>query len=66
MTTLDKAIRTFGFEDARTITIAVLMEQGKNQLAEDLWKVLTDTEEYDDDFDDYDHDYEPDADEVGV
>ena len=65
MTTLDKAIRTFGFEDARTITIAFLEEQGKYELAEDLFKTLTDDEEYEDDFDDYDRDYEPDVDECG-
>jgi len=65
MTTTDKAIRTFGFEDARTITIAFLEEQGKHELAEDLFKTLTDDEEYEDDFDDYDRDYEPDVDECG-
>lgn len=65
MTTLDKAIRMFGFEDPRTITIAVLEEQGKTELAEQLWEVLTDAEEYEDDSDDYDRDYEPDVDETG-
>lgn len=45
MTTLDKAIQKFGFEDARTITIAVLEEQGKTKLAEELWKALTEEEE---------------------
>ena len=65
MTTLDKAIREFGVEDARTITIAFLEENGQKELAENLWKVLTDAEEYEDDFDDYDRDYEPDADETG-
>lgn len=65
MKTTDKAIRAFGFEDARTITIAILEEQGKTELAEDLFKALTDDEEYEDDFDDYDRDYEPDADECG-
>ena len=29
MTYTDKAIQTFGFEDVRTITIAILEEQGK-------------------------------------
>ena len=58
MTTTDKAIRAFGFEDARTITIAFLEEQGKHELAEDLFQTLTDDE---DDFDDY----EPDVDECG-
>lgn len=62
MTTLDKAIRTFGFEDVRTITIAVLEEQGKTELAEQLFKTLTDDEEYEDD---YDSGYDTDADECG-
>lgn len=65
MTTLDKAVRTFGFEDARTITIAFLEEQGKTDLAEKLWETLTADEEYEDDWDDYDRDYEPDVDETG-
>lgn len=51
MTITDKAIRTFGFEDARTITIAFLEEQGKYELAEDLFKILIDNERYEDDFD---------------
>lgn len=59
-TTTDKAIRAFGFEDARTITIDFLEEQGKHDLAEELFKILTNDEEYEDDFDDYDRDYEPD------
>ena len=37
MTTLDKAIELFGFENPITITIAVLEEQGKNELAEALF-----------------------------
>ena len=45
MTITNKAIRTFGFEDARTITIAFLEEQGKHELAEDLFKILTNDEE---------------------
>lgn len=65
MTTLDKAVRNFGFEDARTITIAFLEEQGKMDLAEKLWETLTAYEEYEDDWDDYDRDYEPDVDECG-
>ena len=40
MTTLDKAIRVFGFEDARTITIAFLLEQGKDELANELYATL--------------------------
>lgn len=35
------AIQTFGFEDCRTITICVLVEQGRNDLAEQLFEVLT-------------------------
>ena len=38
MTTLDKAIHTFGFEHPITITIAVLEEQGKTELAEQLFE----------------------------
>lgn len=38
MTALDKAIETFGFENPITITIAVLAEQGKHELAEQLFK----------------------------
>lgn len=37
MTTLDKAINTFGFENPITITIAHLEEQGKHELAEQLY-----------------------------
>lgn len=37
MTTLDKAIQTYGFENPITITIAVLEEQGKHDLAEQLY-----------------------------
>lgn len=53
MTTLDKAIRNFGFEDPRTITIAFLEETGKHQLAEDLYEVLTANE--DDENEDFDY-----------
>ncbi len=38
MTTLDKAIQTFGFENPITITIATLEEQGKTDLAERLYE----------------------------
>lgn len=65
MTTLDKAIQAFGFENPITTTIAILEEQGKHELAEALWKVVTNYEEYEDDWDDYDRDYEPDVDETG-
>ena len=51
MTTLDKAIRNFGFEDPRTITIAFLEEEGKHQLAEELYEVLTADDDEDEDFD---------------
>ena len=37
----EKAVRTFGFEDVRTISICVLVEQGKVELAEQLFEVLT-------------------------
>ena len=36
----EKAIQTFGFEDARTIVICVLVEQGKVELAEQFFKTL--------------------------
>lgn len=45
MTTLDKAIRIFGFENPITITIAVLEEQGKTELAEELFATITANEE---------------------
>lgn len=44
MTTLDRAIRRWGFEDPRTIVIASLEEEGKTALAAELWETLT-TEE---------------------
>ena len=37
MTITDKAIRYYGFENPITITIAVLEEQGKIDLAEQLY-----------------------------
>jgi hypothetical protein len=72
MTTLDKAIKLFGFENPITVTIAVLEEQGKTKLADQLFEECAkevfdddyeDDCEYEDDWDDYDRDYEPD--EVG-
>ena len=45
MTILDKAIRKYGFEDPRTIVIAVLEGEGDIKLAEDLWRVLTEEDE---------------------
>lgn len=56
MTTLDKAIRNFGFEDPRTITIAFLEESGKQQLAEELYATLTEDEECEDEEDYFDDD----------
>lgn len=38
MTVLDKAIQCFGFENSITITIAVLVETGKTDLAEQLYE----------------------------
>jgi hypothetical protein len=61
MTTLDKAIHEFGFEDVRTITIAVLEEKGMTEQAEELFKILTEGDEDEGDFDDC----EADADECG-
>ena len=37
MKTLDKAIKSFGFENPITITIALLVEQGKTELAKRLY-----------------------------
>ena len=45
MTYTDKAIQTFGFEDVRTITIAILEEQGKTKMAEKLFNTLTEDDE---------------------
>lgn len=45
LTTLDKAVRKWGFEDPRTITIAFLEEEGAAELVEDLFKVLTEEED---------------------
>ena len=42
MNVCEKAVRTWGHEDCRTITICVLVEQGKTDLAEQLFEVLTD------------------------
>ena len=64
MTTLDKAIRAFGFENPITITIAFLEEQGKHELAEELFEECEELAHphwaQDDDEDD-----EPDVDETG-
>ena len=37
----DLAVQNWGFEDARTITICVLVEQGRTDLAVQLFEVLT-------------------------
>ena len=63
MTTLDKAINLFGHENPITITIAVLEEQGKHELAERLFEECA-TEVYEDDFE-TDCDYPDDVDECG-
>ena len=60
MTTLDKAIRTLGFENPITITIAVLEEQGRHELAAQLWEEITQGADLEED-----EDYEPDVDETG-
>lgn len=41
----EKAIQTFGFEDCRTITICVLVEQGRLDLAVQLFDNLTEKED---------------------
>lgn len=45
MNYLEMAIQRFGFEDPRTITIAVLLEGDKMDLVRDLWATLTEEEE---------------------
>ena len=46
MTTLDKAIRKWGFEDSRTIAIAILEESGCSpEFMEELFKTLTESED---------------------
>jgi hypothetical protein len=61
MTTLDKAIQLFGFENPITITVAVLEEQGKTDLAERLFeecKELAHPHWCEDDEDEWDEDEE--------
>ncbi|MBO5840317.1 MAG: hypothetical protein J6Q86_02680 [Methanobrevibacter sp.] len=49
MTTLDKAILRWGFEDFRTIGISVLEENGCSpEFMEELFKTLTESEEEED------------------
>ena len=64
MKTLDKAIKVFGFEDPITIAIAVLEEQGKFDLAEQLFEECEELAHPHWAQDD-DEDYEPDVDESG-
>ena len=65
MTTLDKAIQTFGFENPITITIAVFEEQGKHELAEQLFEECEELAHPHWAQDDEDEDFEDDADECG-
>ena len=65
MTTLDKAIQTFGFEHPITITIAVLEEQGKHELAEQLFEECEELVHPHWCQEDEDEDYESDVDECG-
>lgn len=72
MKTLNKAIKTFGFEHPITITIAFLEEQGKTDLAEQLFEECEELAhphwaQDDDDEDPWDEDeeYLDEADETG-
>lgn len=65
MTTLDKAIKMFGFEHPITITIAVLEEQSKHELAEQLFEECEELAHPHWAQDDEDEDFEDDADEMG-
>ena len=49
MTIIDKATSLFGFENPITIVIIFLEEQGKHELAEQLFEECA-TEYYDDDY----------------
>ncbi len=42
MTVCEKAVRTFGFEDSRTVAICILVENGHKKVAERLFETLTD------------------------
>lgn len=64
MTTTDKAIKAFGSDSPITITIAVLEEQGKTDLAEQLFEECEELAHPHWTQDD-DEDYEPDVDECG-
>ena len=37
----EKAVRTFGFEDVRTVAICILVENGYRKVAEQLFETLT-------------------------
>jgi hypothetical protein len=65
MTTTDKAIKMFGFENPITIAIATLEEQGKHELAEQLFEECEELAHPHWAQDDEDEDYEPDVDECG-
>ena len=45
MDVCEKAVRTWGHEDCRTITICVLVEQGRLDLAVQLFDNLTEEED---------------------
>lgn len=68
MKTLDKAIKSFGFEHPITITIAFLEEQGKTELAEELFEECEELAHphwaQDDDDEEYEE-YSDEADETG-
>ena len=63
MTTTDKAIKLFGFENPITIIIAFLEEQGKHELAEQLFEECEELAHPH--WCQDDEDYESDADECG-
>jgi hypothetical protein len=65
MTYTEKAIKMFGFKNPITITIAVLEEQGKTDLAEQLFEECEELAHPHWAQDDEDKDYEPEADECG-
>ena len=45
MTVCEKAVRMWGHEDCRTITICILVEQGRLDLAVQLFDNLTEKED---------------------
>lgn len=57
MSTLEKAIQTFGFESSITITIGVLEEQGLHKLAEQLYEECA-TEVYEDNTEETDEEFD--------